>query len=122
MTLGVNNHVAFCGKNNGIHKALKKLEQEKVVSDETMDKLANELVDVAKCSKAEQKEAVLKKSPSIVEKTTIEKIVDKLGVEAQKEMELEKRPIADQMEVMIREAALGTSFKEKIRKILGRIL
>ena len=72
MTLGVNNHVAFCGKNNGMHKILKK--------------------------------------------------VDKLGVEAQKEMELEKRPIAEQMEVRIREAALGTSFKEKIRKILGRIL
>ena len=47
---------------------------------------------------------------------------NKLGVKAQKEMELKKRPIADQMEVMIRESALATSFKEKIRKILGRIL
>ena len=71
MTLGVNNHVVFCRKNNGMHKILKK--------------------------------------------------VDKLGVEAQKEMELEKRPIAEQMEVMIRESALGTSFHEKIRKILGKI-
>lgn len=68
MSLGVKNHVAFCGKNNGIHKALKKLEQEKVVSDETLNKLSNELVDVAKRSIAKQTEAVLKKSPSIIEK------------------------------------------------------
>ena len=122
MSLGVNNQVAFCGKNNGIHKTLKKLEQEKVVSDETLDKLANELIEVAKRSKAEQKEAVLKKSPSIVEKTTTEKIVDKLGVEVPKEMELAKRSKDEQMEVMIKESALATSFKEKIRKILGRIL
>ena len=121
MSLGVNNHVAFCGKNNGIHKALKKLEQEKVVSDETLDKLSNELVDIAKRSKAEQKEAVLKKSPSIIEKTTIEKIVDKLGVEVPKEMELAKRSKAEQMETMIRESALNTSFQEKIRKILGKV-
>ena len=92
MTLGVNNHVAFCGKNNGVHKALKKLEQEKVVSDETMDKLVN----------------------------TTEKIVDKLGVEVPKEMELAKRSKAEQMETMIRESALDTSFQEKIRKILGK--
>ena len=71
MTLGVNNQVAFYGKNNGMHKILKK--------------------------------------------------VDKLGVEAQKEMELEKRPIAEQMEVMIRESALDTSFQEKIKKILGKV-
>ena len=71
MTLGVNNQVAFYGKNNGMHKLLKK--------------------------------------------------VDKLGVEAQKEMELEKRPIAEQMEVMIRESALDTSFQEKIKKILGKV-
>ena len=121
MTLGVNNHVAFCGKNNGIHKTLKKLEQKKVVSDETLDKLANELVEIVKRSKAEQKEAVLKKSPSIVEKTTIEKIVDKLGVEVPKEKDLAKRSKDEQMEVMIRESALGTSFHEKIRKILGKI-
>lgn len=121
MSLGVNHHVAFCGKNNWIHKTLKKLEQEKVVSDETLDKLSNELVDVAKRSKAEQKEAVLKKSPSIVEKTTTEKIVDKLGVEVPKEMELAKRSKAEQMETMIRESALDTSFQEKIRKILGKV-
>lgn len=101
MTLGVNNHVAFCGKNNGIHKALKKLEQEKVVSDETLDKLANELVDVAKRSKAEQKEAVLKKSTSIIEKTKLSK--------------------AEQMGSMIGKSALDTSFQEKINKILGKV-
>ena len=106
MSLGVNNQVAFCGKNNGAREVLKKLEQK----NEIKDKLANELAEVAKRSKAEQKKA-----------TTV-KIVDKLGVKAQKEMELKKRPIADQMEVMIRESALATSFKEKIRKILGRIL
>lgn len=69
MSLGVNNQVAFCGKNNGIHKTFKKLE-----------------------------------------------------VEVLKEMELAKRSKDEQMEVMIRESALATSFKEKIRKILGRIL
>ena len=121
MTLGVNNHVAFFGKNNGIHKTLKKLEQEKVVSDETMDKLANELVEIAKRSKTEQKEAVLKKSPSIIEKTSTEKIVDKLGVEVPEEMELAKRSKAEQMETMIRESALDISFQEKIRKILGKV-
>ena len=113
MSLGVNNHVAFCGKNNGV----KNLNKKKVVADETMDKLTNELVEVAKRSKAEQTEAVLKKSPSI-----IEKIVDKLGVEVPKEIELAKRSKAEQMETMIRESALDTSFQEKIRKILGRIL
>ena len=71
MSLGVNHQVAFCGKNNGMHKILKK--------------------------------------------------VDKLGVEAQKEMKLAKRSKPEQMEVMIREAALGTSFHEKIRKILGKV-
>ena len=117
MSLGVNNQVAFCGKNNGIHKTLKKLEQEKVVSEETMDKLANELVEVAKRSKAEQTEAALKKSPSIIEKT----IVDKLGVEVPREMELAKRPKAEQMEAIIRKAVFDTSFQEKIAKILGKI-
>ncbi len=116
MSLGVNNQVAFCGKNNEVRKVLKKLEQK----NEIKDKLANELVEVAKRSKAEQKEDVLKKSPSIVEKTTIEKIVDKLGVEVPKEMELAKRSKAEQMETMIRESALDTSFQEKIRKILGK--
>ena len=120
MALNVNNQVAFCGKNNGIHKTLKKLEQEKVVSDETLDKLANELIEVAKRSKAEQKEAVLKKSPSIIEKTTTEKIVDKLGVQVPKEMELAKRSKAEQMETMIRESALNTSFNKKIAEILGK--
>lgn len=43
MTLNVNNQVAFCGKSNEIHKALKKLEQAKVVSNETMDKLGIEI-------------------------------------------------------------------------------
>ena len=117
MTLGVNNSVAFCGKNNGMHKALKKLEQEKVVSDETMEKLANELAEVAKHSKAEQTEAALKKTPSIIEKT----LVDKLGVEVPREMELAKRPKAEQMETLIRKAAFDTSFKEKIAKILGKV-
>ena len=106
MTLGVNNHVAFCGKNNGAREVLKKLEQK----NEIKDKLANELAEVAKRAKAEQKKA-----------TTL-KIVDKLGVEVPKEMELAKRSKDEQMEVMIRESALATSFKEKIRKILGRIL
>lgn len=77
MTLGVNNSVAFCSKNNGMHKALKKLEQEKVV--------------------------------------------DKLGVEVPREMELAKRPKAEQMETLIRKAALDTSFQEKIAKILGKV-
>lgn len=77
MTLGVNNSVAFCGKNNGMHKALKKLEQEK--------------------------------------------LVDKLGVEVPREMELAKRPKAEQMETLIRKAALDTSFQEKIAKILGKV-
>ena len=77
MTLGVNNSVAFCGKNNGMHKALKKLEQEK--------------------------------------------LVDKLGVEVPREMELAKRPKAEQIETLIRKAALDTSFQEKIAKILGKV-
>lgn len=77
MTLGVNNSVAFCGKNNGMHKALKKLEQEK--------------------------------------------LVDKLGVEVPREMELAKRPKAEQIETLIRKAAFDTSFKEKIAKILGKV-
>ena len=109
MSLGVNNQVAFCGKNNGAREVLKKLEQK----NEIKDKLANELVEVAKRSKAEQKEAVLKKSPSIIEKTTTEKIVDKLGVQVSKEMELAKRSKAEQMETMIRESALNTSFNKK---------
>ena len=77
MTLGVNNSVAFCGKNNGMHKALKKLEQEK--------------------------------------------LVDKLGVEVPREMELAKRPKAEQMETLIRKATFDTSFQEKIAKILGKV-
>lgn len=77
MTLGVNNSVAFCGKKNGMHKALKKLEQEK--------------------------------------------LVDKLGVEVPREMELAKRPKAEQMETLIRKAAFDTSFQEKIAKILGKV-
>ena len=92
-----------------------------MVSDETLYKLAKELGKVAKRSKAEQKEAVLKKSPSIIEKTTTEKIVDKLGVQVPKEMELAKRSKAEQMETMIRESALDKSFQEKIRKILGKV-
>lgn len=70
MTLDVNNSVAFCGKNNGMHKALKKLEQEKLV-----DKLGVEVpreMELAKRPKAEQMEAALKKTPSIIEKTLAE--------------------------------------------------
>lgn len=117
MSLGVNNPVTFCGKNNEVHKALKKLEHEKIISNETIDKLVNELVEVAKrSSKAEQIETALKKSPSIIEKT----IVNKLGVEVPKAMELATRSKAKQIEVLMRKAVLDTSFLERIAKILGK--
>lgn len=77
MSLGVNNQVAFCGKNN----ALKKLAEKKVPAE----------------------------------------IVDKLGVEVPREMELAKRPKAEQMEALMRKAVFHTSFQEKIAKILGKV-
>ena len=77
MALGVNNSVAFCGKNN----ALKKLAEKKVPAE----------------------------------------IVDKLGVEVPKEIELAKRPKAEQMEALMQKAVLDSSFREQIAKILGKV-
>ena len=77
MSLGVNNPVTFCGKNNEMHKALKKLEHEKIISNETIDKLVNESVEVAKrSSKAEQIETTLK---AVLDTSFLERIAKILG-------------------------------------------
>ena len=79
MSLGVNNPVTFCGKNNEVHKALKKLEHEKIISNETIDKLVNESVEVAKrSSKAEQIETTLK---AVLDTSFLERIAKILGEE-----------------------------------------
>ena len=67
---------------------------------------------------------VRKSAVSIFQKVSSKKtpaeIVDKLGIEIPKKIELAKRSKAEQQETVIRKALIESDFAEKINTILGK--